>query len=134
MMRHLSIFVAAGLALGACATQPEPCTAEWVEWKTDKIMRNFGLANYSSINKLKDFSEDLRGEPGPLTMMRLPGMIEEFQELALDFQQDAWPALEEAASQCGTPEKLVPAFITFLEDEGVDGKVLEWVELLSELV
>ncbi len=124
----------AGLAvLGACATGPEPCTPEWVEWKSERILSNFSIANYRTINRLKNFSEKLDDDPGPLTLLQVPGMIEDFEDLAQDFEQDAWPALKAAADQCGSVEALLPAFITFLEDEGVGDDVLEWVELIAVL-
>jgi len=122
-----------GLAmLGACATTPEPCTPEWVEWKSEKILKRFAIANYGEVKRLRDFSESLQEEDiGPLTALRIPGMIEDFKVLAHDFEADVLPALNAAADECGSVQALAPALTQFLRDEGVGEDVLEWVELLT---
>lgn len=122
-----------GLAmLGACATTPEPCTPEWVEWKSEKILSRFALANYSEVKRLRDFSETLEGDDiGPLVALQIPGMIEDFKVLASDFEADVLPALNDAVDECGSIQALAPALTQFLRDEGVGEDVLEWVELLT---
>ena len=125
-----------GLAmLGACATTPEPCTPEWVEWKSEKILSRFALANYSEVKRLRDFSETLEGDNfGPLVALQIPGMIEDFKVLASDFEADVLPALNDAVDECGSIQALAPALTQFLRDEGVGEDVLEWVELLTVIV
>lgn len=128
--------IAAGLIglamLGACATTPEPCTPEWVEWKSEKILKRFAYANYGEVKRLRDFSEDLRGDDfGPLTALQIPGMIQNFKALAEDFEADVLPALNDAVDQCGSVQALAPALTEFLRSEGVGEDVLEWVELLT---
>lgn len=122
-----------GLAmLGACATTPEPCTPEWVEWKSEKILKRFALANYSEVRRLRDFSETLEGgDISPLVALQIPGMIEDFKVLANDFEADVLPALNDAVDECGSIQALAPALTQFLRDEGVGEDVLEWVELLT---
>ena len=122
-----------GLAmLGACATTPEPCTPEWVEWKSEKILSRFALTNYSEVRRLRDFSETLQEDDiGPLTALQIPGMIEDFKVLARDFEADVLPALNAAVDECGSVQALAPALTQFLRDEGVGEDVLEWVELLT---
>jgi hypothetical protein len=128
--------IAAGLIglamLGACATTPEPCTPEWVEWKSEKILKRFAYANYGEVKRLRDFSEDLRSDDiGPLTALQIPGMIQDFKALAEDFEADVLPALNDAVDQCGSVQALAPALTEFLRGEGVGEDVLEWVELLT---
>jgi len=122
-----------GLAmLGACATTPEPCTPEWVEWKSEKILKRFALANYSEVRRLRDFSQTLEGDDiSPLVALQIPGMIEDFKVLANDFEADVLPALNAAVDECGSVQALAPALTQFLRDEGVGEDVLEWVELLT---
>ena len=122
-----------GLAmLGACATTPEPCTPEWVEWKSEKILSRFALANYSEVKRLRDFSETLEGDNiSPLVALQVPGMIDVFKDLASDFEADVLPALNDAVDECGSIQALAPALTQFLRDEGVGEDVLEWVELLT---
>jgi len=122
-----------GLAmLSACATTPEPCTSEWVEWKSEKVLKRFALSNYSEVKRLRDFSQTLRADDiGPLTALQIPGMINDFKELASDFEDDVLPELNAAVEQCGSVQALAPALTDFLRDEGVGEDVLEWVELLT---
>ncbi len=124
-----------GLAmLGACATTPEPCTPEWVEWKSEKILTRFALANRSEVNRLRDFSETLDGDDiSPLIALQIPGMIEDFKVLANNFEADVLPALNAAVDECGSVQALAPALTQFLRDEGVGEDVLEWVELLAAI-
>ena len=120
--------------LGACATTPEPCTPEWVEWKTEKVLTRFALANRGEVNRLRNFSEDLQSDNiGPLIALQIPGMIDDFKDLAESFEANALPALNAAADQCGGVQTLAPAFATFLRKEGVGEDVLEWVELITVL-
>ncbi len=122
------------LAVTACATAPEPCTSEWVEYKTEKVLKNFAVSNYSKVRKLKNFSETLEGgNVGPLTALKIPGMIEDFKELAVSFEQRVIPEINSAVEQCGTSEELIPVFTKYLRSEGVGEDVLEWVSLLSAI-
>ena len=120
--------------LAACATTPEPCTPEWVEWKSEQVLTRFALANRSEVNRLRTFSEDLKSDNiGPLTALQIPRMIDDFKDLAKSFEENALPALNAAADQCGGLQTLAPAFTTFLRNEGVGEDVLEWVELITVL-
>ncbi|MEL6474485.1 MAG: hypothetical protein AAFQ21_10405 [Pseudomonadota bacterium] len=120
------------LSISACASlEPEPCSAEWVQWKTDRVLGSFAADNRGLINDLRDFSENL-DDPGPLTMMRMASKLDDFRDLATDFQSNVMPELEAAIDQCGTPAKFVPAFTSFLRDEGVEEDMLDWIELIGE--
>lgn len=131
-MKHLTAALAGFALLGACATPPEPCTPDWVEWKSEKILTRFALANFSEVKRLRDFSQKLQGDSiSPLLMLQVPDLIEDFKGLASDFEKDVLPALNDAVEQCGSVQKLAPAFTAFLRDEGVGEGVLEWVELLT---
>ena len=121
------------MTLAACATlEPEPCTAEWVEWKTDRVLGSFARDHRGLISDLRDFSKNLE-DPGPLTLLRMASKVEDFQALAEDFQGNIMPELETAVAQCGTPEKFIPAFTGFLRNEGVEDDMLVWVETLGAL-
>ena len=135
-MLRLTVAFASLAALGACATmEPEPCTSEWVEWKTDRVLTSFARSNYSEIRRFKNFSEKLEeGNVGPLTALKIPAMIEDFKELATSFERRVLPELNSAIAQCSAPEEFIPAFTGFLRKEGVGEDVLEWVELLGAFV
>lgn len=134
-MRSYLICAVALAGLSACASlEPEPCTAEWVEWKSDRILSDFSRANAGEIRNLRNFASKLEdGNVGPLTAMQIPSMIEDFKTLAGDFEQRTLPELNAAVAQCGSAQKLVPAFSRFLRDEGVGEEVIEWVEFIAEL-
>src|SRR6056297_1872857 len=120
--------------ISACATAPEPCTSEWVEWKSETVLKRFASDNSRQVRRLRDFSVTLQSDDiGPLTAMRIPGMIQDFKALALDFEADVLPELNAAIEQCGSAAALAPAFITFLRNEGVGEDMLEWVELIAAL-
>ncbi len=129
------IAAATGLAaLSACATAPEPCTSEWVEYKTEKVLTSFARQNYGEVRRLKSFAATLEGgDVGPLTAMRIPSMMNDFKKLASSFEDVALPQINAAIDQCGKPEELVPAFTAFLRKEGVGENILEWVEVLGTL-
>jgi len=132
MLNRLLISFACLATLGACVTAPEPCTTEWVEYKTEKVLKRFAVGHYGEVRSLKRFADTLEGgNVGPLTLLKLPSMIEDFKSLATDFEQVALPELNAAIDQCGSAETLIPAFTGFLRKEGVGEDVLEWVELLS---
>ena len=103
-------------ALSACATAPEPCTSEWVEWKSEKILTRFAIANYSEVKRLRDFSETLQEDDiSPLTALEIPGMINDFKTLARDFEADVLPELNAAIDQCGSVQELAPALKRAME-------------------
>lgn len=116
----------------ACTTVPDPCTPEWVEYKTEKVLTSFARSNYGEVRRLKNFADTLEdGKMGPLTALKIPGMIEDFKELAISFEKRALPELNAAVELCGDPQTLIPAFTGFLRKEGVGEDVLEWVEVLG---
>lgn len=125
-----------GLAmLSACATTPEPCTPEWVEWKSEKVLKRFAVSNYSTVSRLRDFSRMLKeDEMSPLIALQIPGMIDDFKQLASRFEKTVLPELNAAVDQCGSVQELAPALTAFLRDEGVEDEVLEWVELLTAMI
>lgn len=132
--RSLAVFVLVTLTT-ACTTVPEPCTAEWAEYKTESVLKSFAYKNRGEVRRLKSFAESLEdGDIGPLTAMRMPGMIEDFKELADGFENTALPEINLALEQCGSAEMLVPAFTKFLRGQDVGDSVIEWVELLGAFI
>lgn len=129
--RLVAVFLLIGLTT-ACATAPEPCTPEWAEYKTERVLQSFAMDHRGEVRRLKSFAETLEdGEVGPMTAMRIPGMVEDFKVLASNFENTALPEINLALEQCGTAEMLVPAFSSFLRKQDVGDSVIEWVELLG---
>ena len=130
----LSAALSALVLAAACTTTPEPCTPEWVDYKTDRILGDFARHYRHEVNDLRDFANALQdGDTSPLTMMQIPAHIDTFKLLAAAFEAETLPDLNAAISQCSDPQLLVPAFTSFLRDEGVGEDVLEWVEVLAPL-
>lgn len=132
MISRLVVGILCVAGIAACASTPKPCTPEWVEYKTEKILTRFAYTNQGDVRRLKSFAETLdEDDISPLTALQIPAMIKDFKTLAENFENDALPAINAAIDQCGRPEELVPAFSEFLRREGVGEDVLEWVELLG---
>ena len=132
-MRRLIAASAGLIVLTACASyRPEPCSTEWVEWKTERVLSKFARQHRTVVNDLREFSHKLEN-PGPLTLFQMAARVEDFKTLAEDFEAAVLPELRSAVDQCGTPEKFIPAFTGFLRKEGFDEKMLEWIDTLGEV-
>lgn len=126
MKRLLATMALTACPLAACVTAPEPCSQEWVEYKTDRILGEFASENRGLINDLRRLSND-EGELSTFTTMRLLSRTDDLQRFADSFQDVVVPELELALVECGQSEQFVPALTGFLRDEGVDEEALEWV-------
>lgn len=127
------IIVAAGLGLSGCATlEPEPCSGDWVKWRTDQVTRDFRQQFGGEIRDLASFSKQLEN-PSPFTLLQMAGRLQGFETMARDFGSNVMPELRSAIDQCGTPTKFVGAFSDLLREQGVDGQVLDWVEATAVL-
>lgn len=122
--------IASSLMIAGCATQPEPCTPEWVEWKTDRILTDFARSNRSTVRDLQNISGDIEN-PSAIMAVRIAALLVDFEDLARDFDRIVMPALNEAVAQCGQPRNFIPAFTGFLRDEGVGEDVIDWVEAIG---
>ena len=126
MNRLIAAFALATCPLAACVTAPEPCTQEWVEYKTDHILGEFASDNRGLINDLKRITND-EGDLNTFATMRLMSRTDDLQNFADSFQNVVPPELELALVECGQSEQFAPALTGFLRDEGVDEEALQWV-------
>lgn len=123
--------LAAGLvAVSGCATQPQPCTPEWIEWKTDRILTPFARSHAGAVRTLRDLSNE-NGSPDMFAALRLANSMDDFEDLAEDFDRTVLPQLNAALDQCSEPRQFVPAFSTFLRDQGVGEDIIAWVEVIG---
>lgn len=124
----------AASGLAACASlEPEPCTPEWVDFKTEQITRPFVAKYRSEIRTLRDLSGDLEN-PGMLTTMRMIGQADTIAEMFEDFSETAVPDIRAAVAQCDQPRVASQLLVSMLEREGVEGDVINWIEALGILI
>ena len=133
MMKTRFAAILLGLTcLTACASvEPEPCTAEWVDYKTDKVLKKFASNNRGMINDLRRL-QNADGDVDPFVAMQLLSK-KKIERFADTFQTIVVPELQAAVDQCGDAE-LIPAFTEFLRNEGVGDATLQWVGPLIGLM
>lgn len=113
--------------MAACATKaPEPCTAEWIDYKTDKVLRKFASENRGMINSLRRLAKE-DGDIDPFVAIELTARSGQLQKFADSFNDIVLPELEAALDQCGSREEFIPAFTKFLKQEGVSDEAMEWI-------
>jgi len=125
--------VACMVMSGCASLTPEPCTSDWVKWRTDAITSDFRRDYESEIKDLAKFSRQLE-DPSPFVLLQMAGRLKDFETMARSFSDTVMPELRSAVDQCGTPTKFVSAFSGLLAEQGVDGKVLDWVESTAGLL
>lgn len=127
-MKLRAAFTALALAttLGACATAPEPCTAEWIDYRTDQILHRFATENRSLVSDLRQLTRN-DGKIDTVRAILLASKAEDLQRFANSFNTIIVPELRSSVGQCRDNENFIPAFTTFLRKEGVSEEALEWV-------
>lgn len=129
-MRALLFGVAAVMITGCATIEPEPCTSEWVEWRTSQITNSFSRQYRSELLDMRRFANRLEN-PSPLVLLELTSRLEEFRNIATDFSSNIVPELRSAVDQCGTPTQFATAFSGFLEDQGMPDTVLSWIQEIT---
>ena len=66
MFRSLAAVVLMFPVMSACATTPEPCTAEWFDWQTERILGEFVYDHRKEINDLREQAPRMFGPEGGL--------------------------------------------------------------------
>lgn len=138
MIRSLAVAIFSFPLLSACATAPEPCTAEWVDWKTERIIGQFVIEHRDEIGKLRDIAPIMFGPEGgledvaPTSMMVLTAIGA--LDLVLDFASDAWPQISDAVSECATSPNAPRFFGDMLRREGVDERAIQAIERVGNLM
>ena len=125
-LRALCAALLVATTLGACATAPEPCTTEWVEYRTDRILKRFAMDNRSLVSDLRQLVR-ADGDVDPVQAILLAAKAEDLRDFASSFEKIIIPELESAVGQCGNNPDFIPAFTQFLRNEGVSESALEWV-------
>lgn len=130
-MRMSIIGLAALIVSGCASVQPDPCTTEWVQWRTDKITNQFSRQYRGELRDMRRFASKLEN-PSPLILIELPTRLEAFQSMATDFSDTVMPELRSAVDQCGLSSEFGSAFTGFLQDQGMPDAVLGWIEEIAD--
>lgn len=127
-MKFRAAFAAIALAgmTAACATAPEPCTAEWIDYRTEQILRRFAIENRGLVSDLRQLTKD-DGEIDTVRAILLAAKADDIRKFANSFNTIIIPELQESVSQCRSDADFVPAFTEFLRKEGVSEEALKWV-------
>lgn len=118
--------LALATALGACATAPKPCTAEWIDYRTEQILRRFAMENRGLVSDLRHLTKK-DGDIDAVRAILLAAKADELRRFANSFNTIIIPELKASVGQCRDDENFVPAFTEFLRKEGVSEEALEWV-------
>jgi hypothetical protein len=114
------------VSVGACATSPEPCTTEWIDYRTEKVLRRFAVENRDLVTDLRRLKRE-DGDIDPVQAILLAAKADDLRRFASSFERIIIPELQSAYDQCGKKAEFVPAFTQFLRREGVSDEALEWV-------
>ena len=138
MIRSFAAALLALPVLAGCSTMPEPCTAEWFDWKTERIIGQFAYEHRDQIGKLRDVAPTMFGPEGGLEQIAPTSMLVLTAigalQLGLDFAQDAWPEVRDAVSECSSPPQASKLFGDMLRREGVDERAVRAIEDLGVVV
>ena len=138
-MKRLIAASLALLVLGApgCATTPEPCTSEWVHWKTERFVADFVNGHQKEFRDARNSAAMFSGMGGIDTSGGIPTMILTaggVLTLASDFMNDLWPEVSDAVSECDTAPRAAQLFASILREQGVNERATKAIEDLGLLL
>jgi hypothetical protein len=138
MIRSMLAALAALPTLSGCNTMPEPCTAEWFDWKTERILGEFVYDHRKQINDLRDVAPTMFGPEGGLEQIAPTSMLVLTAigalQLVADFGNDAWPEITDAVSECSSAPDASRLFADMLRREGVDERAVRAIEDVGNLM
>ena len=138
MMKSIAAAMLALPVLASCATTPQPCTSEWVDWKTERIIGQFVVDHRDQIGKLREIAPVMFGPEGglqdiaPTSMLVLTAIGA--LDLVLEFGSDAWPQITDAVAECAAEPDAAYLFAGMLRDQGVDERAVQAIERLGNIV
>jgi hypothetical protein len=127
--------ISATILVASCVTQPEPCTAEWFDWKTERFFDEFVRDHREDIGELRSVTANLNTEDRSLgNVAVLASAAGKAISLGSDFLNDTVPAINSAVSQCGTTPKATQLFASLLRREGFDERAVKAIEDLGVML
>ena len=129
------LIVIPALLLAACVTEPEPCTAEWVDWKIDRIFDQFVGRHGRDIADLRSLAANLSKQDVDLgNIVAMASAAGKAVSLGNSFVNDTVPEINSAISQCGTVPKATQLFASLLRREGFDENSVKVIEDLGAII
>ena len=117
-MKRLFVILAISVVpLAGCATTPKPCTQEWVDYKTDRILRKFASENRTIINDLRRLT-NAEGDLNTFATLQLMSRADDLQRFGhLGRRElDDDPLLPEIRKHLATDEERVLAVLLLTVD------------------
>lgn len=134
-MMKLGAAVLAGLLLaGGCASAPKPCTAEWMDWRRDTLIRDFASSHRGDLGTLREFSDAVAGKGGKPSILEMATLAPRIVVLAGDFVDMAEPEVRSVYAQCGTGPKTAQLFADLLRREGLSESLVQTIEEMGLLL
>jgi hypothetical protein len=128
MKRQLMFAALAGVLASACASTPEPCTAEWIDWRKDRLLRDFARSHLGDIRTVREFSSAFSGDERKPSVLELAQLAPRMIVLVGEFAKAAEPEVRSVYQQCGTGPRTSQLFADLLRREGVDDDVVAAIE------
>lgn len=132
--RTLLLALSAAALAGCASFEPKPCTTEWVEWKKERVFREFARDNRREIDNLRSLTRTFtRDSDKEDAVASLQLVFAGFGVLRLvgDFAETAAPAIREGVEKCGSAPRTAQLFADLLREEGFDDEAAEAVGRLG---
>lgn len=118
------------LALGACATTPDPakvCTADWIKPRTARAVKEVKRETGRTIKSLKKNAEKI-ADGGMLAPYRAASMISSVQKLADKIQNGRGVRdLKTLSATCDDPKIIRDGLVGYMEDVDAPKMLLDLV-------
>ena len=105
----------------------QACASVNVQLRMTQSLNSFARQNRADINEIKDAASYLDGAT-TTGAMKIAFAARALTRVVESFRETVAPDVQEIASQCKVQEPIRDVFVEFLRDEGVNRKVIEWVE------
>lgn len=116
------------ILIQACASvNVDPCSSQGIQLRMTQSLNSFARQNRADINEIKDAASYLDGAT-TTGAMKIAFAARALTRVVESFRETVAPDVQEIASQCKVQEPIRDVFVEFLRDEGVNRKVIEWVE------
>ena len=133
--RMKKLVVLPALVLAACASQPKPCTAEWVDWKPQRFFDEFVGDHRQDIIELRGLTANLNTDDKSISNIAIMASAAgKAISLGSAFLNNTVPEINSAISQCGTTPKATQLFASFLRREGFDERSVKAIEDLGAVL